>query len=61
MAKQQEIDRLAEIVSRQDRAIDAALDVFARLAKRGSVSRVLREDAAKLCREARNEKIPGAV
>jgi hypothetical protein len=52
-----ERDRLAEIVDRQDKAIDQALEAFARLAKTGSLRKDVREAARQRLLEARNERI----
>lgn len=50
--------RLAEIVVRQDKAIDEALAVLAHLAQTGSCPKELRERGRTALLEARNERIP---
>lgn len=57
MDRSAERDRLAEIVDRQDKAIDQALEAFARLAKTGSLRKDVREAARQRLLEARNERI----
>lgn len=53
----QDIQRLREIVRRQDQAIDAGIAALVRLSKKGSISKGMRETALHDLTMARNERL----